>query len=193
MQFSSPVVSQWDVLTCGLGMNEDLGRHAEGHAWQIVHLPSHPAKSIWSYKSCRKNGEGTMVKLTTEMKEAFQKMKIFPVATASKDGTPNVIPLGIVKLIDDETIWITDNFMNKTISNLRLNPKIAIYIWGPEIKGCYQIKGVTAIKNSGAEYDEMKARINKERPELPARSLVIVKITEVFECKPGPTAGAKLI
>jgi predicted pyridoxine 5'-phosphate oxidase superfamily flavin-nucleotide-binding protein len=133
-----------------------------------------------------------MARLTAEMKDAFLKMKIFPVATASKDGTPNVIPLGIVKLIDDETIWITDNFMNKTISNLRTNPKIAIYIWGPEIKGCYQIKGVTAIKNSGAEYEEMKARMNKERPELPARSLVIVKITEVFECKPGPTAGAKL-
>jgi predicted pyridoxine 5'-phosphate oxidase superfamily flavin-nucleotide-binding protein len=133
-----------------------------------------------------------MARLTAEMKDAFLKMKIFPVATASKDGTPNVIPLGIVKLIDDETIWITDNFMNKTISNLRTNPKIAIYIWGPEIKGCYQIKGVTAIKSSGAEYEEMKARMNKERPELPARSLVIVKITEVFECKPGPTAGAKL-
>jgi uncharacterized protein len=134
-----------------------------------------------------------MARLTAEMKDAFQKMKIFPVATASKDGTPNVIPLGIVRLMDDETIWITDNFMNKSISNLRVNPKIALYIWGPEIKGCYQIKGVAAIKNSGAEYDEMKARMNKERPELPARSLIIVKITEVFECKPGPTAGAKLI
>ena len=134
-----------------------------------------------------------MVKLTADMKEAFLKMKIFPVATASKDGTPNVIPLGIVRLVDDETIWITDNFMNKSISNLRVNPKIAIYIWGPEIKGCFQIKGTAAIRNSGAEYEEMKARMNKERPELPARSLVIVKITEVFECKPGPTAGAKLI
>ena len=39
----------------------------------------------------------------------------------------------------------------------------------------------------------MKADINRKRPELPARSLVIVKITEVFECKPGPTAGAKLL
>jgi uncharacterized protein len=134
-----------------------------------------------------------MVKLNAEMKEAFSKMKIFPVATASKDGTPNVIPLGIVELVDDETIWITDNFMNKSLSNLRTNPKIAIYIWGPEIKGCFQIKGVTSIKTSGKEYDEMKAKINKKRPELPARSLVIVKITEVFECKPGPTAGSKLL
>jgi len=140
-----------------------------------------------------RNGDGTMVKLNADMKDAFAKMKIFPVATASKDGTPNVIPLGMVELHDDETIWITDNFMNKTLSNLRTNPKIAIYIWGPEIKGCFQIKGVTSIKNSGPEYDEMKASVNRKRPELPARSLVIVKITEVFECKPGPTAGSKIL
>lgn len=134
-----------------------------------------------------------MVRLTADMKEAFSKMKVFPVATATKDGAPNVVPLAMVRLVDDETIWITDNFMNKSMSNLRVNPKVAIYIWGPEIKGCYQIKGVTSIRNSGPEYEEMKADINRKRPELPARSLVIVKITEVYECKPGPTAGAKII
>ena len=134
-----------------------------------------------------------MAKLTADMKEAFSKMKVFPIATASKDGTPNVVPLAIVELVDDETIWITDNFMNKSMSNLRTNPKIAIYIWGPEIKGCFQIKGVAAIKTSGKEYEAMKAKVNVKNPALPARSLVIVKITEVFECKPGPTAGSKLL
>jgi hypothetical protein len=134
-----------------------------------------------------------MVKLTAEMKEAFGKMKIFPVATASKDGTPNVIPIGVIELVDDDTIWITDNFMNKTLTNLRVNPKIAFYIWGPEIKGCCQIKGTAAIKTSGKEFDEMKANLNKKNPALPARSLIIVKITEVFECKPGPNAGQKIL
>jgi predicted pyridoxine 5'-phosphate oxidase superfamily flavin-nucleotide-binding protein len=133
-----------------------------------------------------------MVKLTAEMKEAFGKMKVFPFATASKDGTPNVIPLGIVWLMDDETIWIVDNFMNKSLSNLRLNPKVAFYVWGPEIKGCFQIKGVAAIKVSGREFDEMKEKVNQKNPALPARSLVIIKITEVFECQPGPKAGMKL-
>jgi hypothetical protein len=138
-------------------------------------------------------GESLMVKLTAEMKEAFAKMKVFPVATASSDGTPNVIPIGIVELASDDTIWLTDNFMNKTLSNLRTNPKIAIYVWGPDIKGCFQIKGVAAIKSSGKEYEEMKAKINQKNPALPARSLVIVKITEVFECKPGPAAGSKIL
>ena len=134
-----------------------------------------------------------MVKLNAEMKEAIGKMKVFSIATASKDGTPNVVPLAMVRLVDDETIWITDNYMNKSMSNLRVNPKVATYVWGPEIKGCFQIKGVTSIKTSGKEYEEMKADINRRRPELPARSLVILKITEVYECKPGPTAGSKLL
>jgi uncharacterized protein len=134
-----------------------------------------------------------MVKLTAEMKEALGKMKVFPFATASKDGTPNVIPLGIVWLIDDDTIWVVDNFMNKSLSNLRLNPKVAFYVWGPEIKGCFQIKGVAAIKTSGKEFDEMKERVNQKNPALPARSLVVIKITEVFECQPGPKAGMKLL
>jgi len=134
-----------------------------------------------------------MARLTAEMKEAFLKMKIFPVATASKDGTPNVIPIGIVELVSDDTIWITDNFMNKTLENLRANPKIAVYVWGAEIKGCFQIKGHVTIKTSGKEYEEMKAKLNKKNPALPARSLLIVRITDVFECKPGATAGSKLL
>ena len=133
-----------------------------------------------------------MVKLTADMKEAFTKMKVFPLATASRDGTPNVIPVGIAELVDDETVWFVDNFMNKTLSNFRTNPRVAFYLWGPEIKGCFQCKGVVSIKTSGREYDTMKAKLNIKNPALPARSLVIVKITEVFECKPGPTAGSKL-
>lgn len=127
------------------------------------------------------------------MKEAFGKMKIFPVATASKEGTPNVVPIGVVELISDDTIWIVDNFMNKSLENLRANPKIALYIWGPEIKGCFQIKGNATIKTSGKDFDLMKEKINKKNPALPARSLVIVKITEVFECQPGPKAGSRIL
>ncbi|MFA5294541.1 MAG: pyridoxamine 5'-phosphate oxidase family protein [Methanoregulaceae archaeon] len=134
-----------------------------------------------------------MAKLTTEMKDAFGKMKIFPVATASKDGTPNVVPIGVVELVSDDTIWITDNFMNKSLENLVANPKIALYIWGPEIKGCFQIKGHVTVKSSGADFDKMKETINKKNPALPARSLIIVKITEVFECQPGPKAGSKIL
>jgi len=87
-------------------------------------------KVYYSELSIGNIGEMTMVKLTADMKEAFSKMKVFPLATASRDGTPNVIPVGIAELIDDETVWFVDNFMNKTLTNFRTNPKVAFYIWG---------------------------------------------------------------
>ncbi|HNB03165.1 MAG TPA: pyridoxamine 5'-phosphate oxidase family protein, partial [Methanoregulaceae archaeon] len=37
-----------------------------------------------------------MVKLNDEMKETFAKVKLFPVATASKSGVPNVAPIAFV-------------------------------------------------------------------------------------------------
>jgi len=134
-----------------------------------------------------------MVKLNAEMKDAFGKMKIFPVATASKDGTPNVVPIGVVELVSDDTIWIVDNFMHKSLENLAANPKISLYVWGPEIKGCFQIKGQASVKTSGRDFDAMKAKINAKNPAMPARSLIIVKITEIFECQPGPKAGSKIL
>ena len=134
-----------------------------------------------------------MVKLTAEMKDAFSKMKIFPIATASNDGTPNVVPIAFCQLMGDDTIWIVDNFMNKTMANIRENPKIAMYLWGPEIKGCFQIKGTLKIVTSGENYDKMKMLVNEKKPGLPARTLLVMKITEVFECMPGPNAGKKLV
>ena len=39
----------------------------------------------------------------------------------------------------------------------------------------------------------MKAKINVKNPALPARSLIIVKITGIFECQPGPKAGMQIL
>ncbi len=101
-----------------------------------------------------------MVKLTADMKEAFSKMKVFPVATANKDGTPNVIPLGIAELVSDDTVWFVDNFMNKTLSNLRTNPKIAFFVWGPEDQRMFPVQGSCCDQDKwcGIRSDESKAQ-----------------------------------
>jgi Predicted flavin-nucleotide-binding protein structurally related to pyridoxine 5''-phosphate oxidase len=135
-----------------------------------------------------------MVKLSDEMKEEFAKMKIFPFATASKDGVPNVIPIGMCFLQEDaETIWIVDNYFHKTIDNMRANPKGAIYVWGPEIKGCFQIKGDIKIVDRGEDYDAMRKMVKAKSDHFPAKLLIKMKITDVFECKGGSDAGKKLL
>lgn len=135
----------------------------------------------------------TMVKLNEGMKTAFSKVKAFPVATASEDGIPNVVPMGFCQLVDDETIWIADNFMLKSLANLKENPNIAIYIWGPDIGSCFQIKGKADVINSGEKFEKMRAIVHTAKPGLPAKNLIEVKISEVFQCSPGPEAGKKLL
>ncbi len=134
-----------------------------------------------------------MVKLNEQMKEAFSKMKIFPLATASKDAVPNVIPIGMCQLVEDDTIWIIDNYFLKTRNNLDENPVAALYLWGPEVPGCFQIKGSIEIKTSGEDYDKAYAIAKGKGDKYPAKALAVMKITEVFECKSGDDAGKKLL
>ncbi len=134
-----------------------------------------------------------MVTLTLEMKEVFAGQKIFAAATASKNGIPNVAPVATVQLITDDTIWIGDNYMVKTLANVRENPHLALYIWDPEKRRCFQIKGTVTVKTSGPDYEKIKAQIKEKGPHYPAKGLLIVTITEVFECTPGSLAGKKIL
>ena len=134
-----------------------------------------------------------MVHLTEEIKTAMTTMKVFPVATASADGWPNVVPIGFVKLVDDGTIWLADNFMLKTLANVKENPKMSICVWGPETKGCFQIKGFVEVKTDGPEFEKMQEIVFEKNSSLPAKGLLVMTITEVFECAPGAKAGAKII
>jgi len=135
-----------------------------------------------------------MVKLDKEMKEEMSKMKIFMLATASKKGIPNVVPIGMLFLQpDDETVWIVDNFMKKTFANIEENPVASFVIWNPEGTMSYQVKGKIVIENSGKDYEKAVKIAHEKKKELPAKNLMKMKITEVYSVKPGPTAGDLLL
>ena len=70
-----------------------------------------------------------MAQFTEEMLEEMKATGIISFATASKDGTPNVVPVGMIFMGDDGNIWLVDNYLNKTLANLKENPKAAFYIW----------------------------------------------------------------
>jgi len=134
-----------------------------------------------------------MVKLTDEIKTEFGKMRLFMMATASKDGVPNVVPLGMVILqADGETIWVVDNFMNKTLANVKENPRVAIAIFNPDGKESYQIKGSVVVENSGNDYEAAVKFAHEKRETLPAKNLLKIKITDMFYVTPGPNAGKRV-
>ena len=132
-----------------------------------------------------------MVKLTAEIKESLAATKLVYLSTASKSGIPNAVPIGAFKLLDDETMLISDQFFNKTLANLKENHHAGITWWGE--KGGFQIKGTTTIHTNDTIFKEDAAWIKELKPNLVAKSAIVLAITDVFQVKPGPGAGSKIL
>ncbi|RPH86928.1 MAG: flavin-nucleotide-binding protein [Deltaproteobacteria bacterium] len=135
-----------------------------------------------------------MAKMTERMKELFEKVGTAVLATSTMDGRPNVVPVGAKKIIDDETVLISDQFFNKTLANMKSNPKASVTYW-EEHEG-YQLKGSVTIETSGKRFEETARWIEdlgaKVGFPLKSKGAVILKIEEIYELAPGPGAGRQL-
>ena len=135
-----------------------------------------------------------MAKMSERMQELFNKVPAVVLTTAALDGTPNAVPVGAKKIIDDETVLISDQFLNKTLSNMKLNPNVAVTFW--EGHEGYQLKGKITIETSGARFEETAKWIeemgNKVGFPLKSKGIVLLKIEKIYGVSPGPGAGKQL-
>ena len=137
-----------------------------------------------------------MVQLNTRMKEIFSKQGIFVLGTADLKGVPNSVPIGAVKILDDATILISDQFFLKTLNNLRKNPKVAISFWETETGEGYQIKGEASIQTEGKIFEDTVEWIHNMGQELghplKSKGAIVVKITAIYSVTPGEKAGQEI-
>jgi uncharacterized protein len=135
-----------------------------------------------------------MAKMTKEMQEMFNKAGIKQLASADKNGVPNVVPINFMKILDDETILASAVFMTKTFQNLKENPVCAMSVW--EGFNGYQFKGSVKIETGGQIFEETKTWTEEEAKKLglplKSKGAVVIKITDIFSVSPGPDAGKKI-
>jgi uncharacterized protein len=132
-----------------------------------------------------------MVKLTDKMMESLTGTKLLYLATSSKNSMPNVVPIGAFKIMDDETLLISDQFFSKTLANFKENPVAAISWWGE--KGGFQLKGNVTLHTNDEIFRQDVAWMKTLKPNLTPKSAVVMKITEVYHIKPGADAGKKIL
>lgn len=68
-------------------------------------------------------------KVSEEVRKVFEKQRVIPFSTASKNGIPNVALVGMWWWEDDETLLVSDNYLNKTKNNFMENPIAALNGW----------------------------------------------------------------
>ena len=137
-----------------------------------------------------------MATLNERMKEIFTKQGILVLGTADLKGVPNVVPVGAVKILDDETVLISDQFFLKTLNNLRENPRVAISFWDADEGEGYQIKGEASIHTEGKIYEDTVEWIREFSEKighpLKSKGAIVIKIKEIYSIKPGPDAGKRI-
>ena len=132
-----------------------------------------------------------MVTLPNEIKESLAATKLAFFATSAKDRTPNVVPIAAFRVLDHGTLLISDQFFNKTLANMKENPKAAISWWGE--KGGFQIKGTVTIHTDGEIWRQDLAWMKELRPNLKPKGAVVMKITDVYAVIPGAEPGKKIL
>ena len=129
--------------------------------------------------------------MTEEMMDAIEKDNVVFLATATADGTPNVVPIGFARPIDNKTIMIVDNYMNKTRKNLEKNPKASLVVRDAS-KAPYQFKGTVEIVESGKYFDEAVDWATSVMSQLAPKAAILLKVEEIYSVQPGPDAGSKV-
>ena len=98
-----------------------------------------------------------MAKLPEETKELIRELGPALVATASKDGKPNVSPKGSFRVLDDEHVVFAEIASPRTLANLRENPQLSAIIFDRSTrKGC-RIWGKAEIVDKGDLFDSISA------------------------------------
>jgi len=72
-----------------------------------------------------------MARLPEEIKPAMQGVAPSKLATCSRDGVPNVATISQVYWVDHEHVALSFQFFNKTIKNVRENPRAQAFLLDP--------------------------------------------------------------
>jgi predicted pyridoxine 5'-phosphate oxidase superfamily flavin-nucleotide-binding protein len=128
------------------------------------------------------------------MKELFISVPTVVLSTSTPDGIPNAVPVGAKKILDSQTILISDQFFNKTLANMKANPRVSVTYW--EGHEGYQLKGTVTIETRGQRYEETARWVNELSAKvgfpLKSKGAIIMQIEEIYGVSPGPGAGKQL-
>jgi len=103
-------------------------------------------------------------------------------ATAIREGVPNVVYVRFLRVYDDERVLIADNKFFKTASNLGENPR-ASFVVLDKVKGVsYQLKGSVVFHRDGGVFEEAVEWVESlvDDPSITPKAAVLFDVEEIY-------------
>ena len=122
-----------------------------------------------------------MVEITSEIKKLIEN-NIVALASVDKVGKPHNIAVAYPKVVSENQIIITDNFMRETTQNIVENKNLSLVVWNTDwkdIKDCYgyELRGTVEYFTSGKWVNFVK-KMDKNKG-LPARGAILITLTKI--------------
>ena len=126
-----------------------------------------------------------------DIKVLFEQVLVMALATADKNGIPNVIAIASKKIVNDDTIYTIDTFHDKTIRNIEQNPNVSIALWKDSIG--YQIKGEAKYYTEGEVFENGKNWILKIKPQKIVKGVIEIKVNNIYYLTPDYNLAGKSV
>lgn len=117
------------------------------------------------------------MKISASIQESVLNATSKALATNGQEGL-NVVPVSVVH-VTDNSIWLFDFFMDKTVKNISNHPQVALTCWGG-LSGV-QIKATASYITDGDDFVSAKNYILQEFPERVLKGLLILKPESYYD------------
>jgi predicted pyridoxine 5'-phosphate oxidase superfamily flavin-nucleotide-binding protein len=118
-----------------------------------------------------------MVEINKELKRLIEENAL-AFATVDENGNPHCIAVGDVKVVSKNKILVGDNYMIKTIKNIKRNNNVTLAVWSRNWEeNCigYELSGTAEYFTSG-KWHKMVKEIHKG---FPAKGAILITIKKI--------------
>ena len=95
----------------------------------------------------------------------------------------NVVPVSMIKVNDDGSVWLFDFFMEKTVQNLATNSAMALTCWSG-MEGI-QLKAMASYLTDGPDFAAAVDWVATQNPDRVVKGLIVLKPTVLYDISPG--------
>lgn len=133
------------------------------------------------------------------IRPAFQGIIPTPVATASPAGVPNSTYMSVAWYVDEERIALSNQFLGKTIANLRANPLLALRVVDPTTMFEYEIDAThLRSETSGELFEAVRTQVEAVASQSGMEDVFRLRAVEVLRvdrcapaARPTPATATK--
>jgi predicted pyridoxine 5'-phosphate oxidase superfamily flavin-nucleotide-binding protein len=147
-----------------------------------------------------------MGEMSQELMDLINSVPLCYLATASRDGLPDVAPVATALAVDPSTVVVAVTAQGKSASNVRENPRAALVVHSTPPTGAQaslhsivrvlgaQLKGRATLLTSGEAHEQARRRAAEALgPEARDTfdATVVLTVDEVFSLVPGTSEGSR--